>query len=262
MIAYALPLIYTLFVWWFSTGIILYLDRRPRSMHPRIMALTSILAGLALCGISATRNDGTPWGAYAAFTCSVTIWGWQEMAFLMGFITGPRRGPCPPDARGFRRFLAAAQTICHHELALVCCLVAILAISWKGANQVGPETFLVLWIMRLSAKFNLFLGVRNRSEDFLPEHLRYLDSYFKRQSCNALFPISIGLASVVAVIGWMQVFGAQAASVESTRVNFVSALLSLAILEHWFMVVPLPTSGLWKWSMRPPRTSPTEPKPL
>ena len=34
--------------------------------------------------------------------------------------------------------------------------------------------------MRQSAKLNVFLGVRNLSEEFLPQHLHYLQSYFTR----------------------------------------------------------------------------------
>jgi antibiotic biosynthesis monooxygenase (ABM) superfamily enzyme len=29
-----------------------------------------------------------------------------------------------------------------------------------------------------------------------------------------------------------------------------ATLLSLAILEHWFMVLPLSSTALWKWAMR------------
>ncbi len=32
--------------------------------------------------------------------------------------------------------------------------------------------------MNLSARLNLFLGVRNLHAEFLPEHLRYLGSFF------------------------------------------------------------------------------------
>ncbi|WP_184415017.1 DUF3623 family protein, partial [Rhodocyclus tenuis] len=35
----------------------------------------------------------------------------------------------------------------------------------------------------------------------------------------------------------------------------VSTLLVLAILEHWFMVVPLNGAKLWLWSLQPERRS-------
>jgi putative photosynthetic complex assembly protein 2 len=44
----------------------------------------------------------------------------------------------------------------------------------RQPNQVGTGTFAVLWVMRISAKLNLFLGVRNLSEELLPPHLAYL----------------------------------------------------------------------------------------
>ena len=62
---------------------------------------------------------------------------------------------------------------------------------WGGANQTGWWTYIVLWSMRLSAKLNLFLGVHNLSESFLPTHLRYLQTYFTRRACNWLMPFSV-----------------------------------------------------------------------
>lgn len=253
--AYATPMLFTLFVWWFSTGLILYLDKLPRATHRRSLAGASALLAAALLGLFATRNDTSVAGAYGAFLCSVLVWGWQEMAFLMGLITGPRREPCPAGCSEGRRLVAAAQTVLYHELALALSAGTILALTWGGANQVGLWTFSVLWVMRLSAKLNLFLGVRNRSEDFLPEHLRYLETFFKRQSINLLFPVSVAAASIAAVLGWDWVFAHDPGRFESVQVNLVSSLLTLGILEHWFMVVPLPASALWQWMVpsTPPR---------
>lgn len=51
--------------------------------------------------------------------------------------------------------------------------------------------------MRTSAKVNLFLGARNLSEEFLPPHLRYMESFFRRRAVNLLFPVSVTVASLV-----------------------------------------------------------------
>ena len=32
--------------------------------------------------------------------------------------------------------------------------------------------------------------------------------------------------------------------------TFVGTLLTLAILEHWFLVLPLPADALWSWGLR------------
>jgi putative photosynthetic complex assembly protein 2 len=36
----------------------------------------------------------------------------------------------------------------------------------------------------------------------------------------------------------------------ATSLCLVAVLLSLAVLEHLFMVMPIPTGWLWKWGMR------------
>ena len=48
------------------------------------------------------------------------------MSFLMGYVTGPRRSPCPDDAQGWRRFGLALQTVLYHELA-----IAVAAPAWS-----------------------------------------------------------------------------------------------------------------------------------
>jgi len=96
----------------------------------------------------------------------------------------------------------------------------------------------------------VFLGVRNLSEEFLPDHLKYLTSYFTRRNMNLFFPVSMG-ASVV-VLGFL-IEGMMASGVhayETTAHAFIATLIGLAILEHVFMVMPLPLTPLWGWSLR------------
>ncbi len=38
--------------------------------------------------------------------------------------------------------------------------------------------------------------------------------------------------------------------IAATSLCLVAVLLSLAVLEHLFMVMPIPTGWLWKWGMR------------
>ena len=83
------------------------------------------------------------------------IWGWHEMSFLLGFVTGSRREACAGGCRGWRHFWHATQAILHHELAIAATAVVMVALTWGGANQVGLWTFLVLWVMR-SARSSTF----------------------------------------------------------------------------------------------------------
>jgi putative photosynthetic complex assembly protein 2 len=103
--------------------------------------------------------------------------------------------------------------------------------------------------MRLSAKLNLFLGVANTGSQFLPPHLAYLESFFNKRRMNLLFPISI-LGSTVALVVVVQKLWAVEDPFQVTGYALTCTLLALAILEHWFMVLPIPTEKLWDWGTR------------
>lgn len=251
----ALAMIYTVFLWWFSTGAILWLDRLPRGTYRWSLAFASVLALAAIYGLVASRGDATPAGAVCAFTCALGVWGWHETSFLMGLITGPRTTRCPPEAKGWRRFTLAAATLIYHEAALVLTAGAILALSWGAANTVGLWTFTVLLAARLSAKFNIFLGVPNFTEEFFPDHLRYLTSYLRKGPTNALFPISIAAGVALAAALGRLALDPTAGAFAMTAAALIFALTALALLEHAFMVLPVPDAALWRWA------APAGPKP-
>jgi putative photosynthetic complex assembly protein 2 len=246
---------FTLWAWWFSTGVILYLD----GLHPRTfvrsLRVATLLLGAALWGLVYTRGDTTVAGAYMAFGCALLVWAWQELAFLLGVVTGPRKTACPPDARGWRRFVLAVQAVLYHEFALLVLAIAVLACVGDGANRVGVWTYLSLWAMRQSAKLNVFLGVRNLGESFLPAHLAYLSSYFRRRRLNALFPVSVALASAAAAAVWWHLLTGSAGPHERAALALTGTLLALGALEHWLLVLPLPTDALWRWGMRSHRVA-------
>ena len=264
LLQYGLPIVFVLFVWWFSTGAILYLDGLPRTTFKFTLAGSTVVLFGALAGLRVSSTDMSLAGAYCAFTCAVLVWGWQEVAFLLGYVTGSRRTPCPAHASGWKRVGYALQVVAHHELALLVLAIAVFAATQDGANQTGPWTYLVLWIMRQSAKLNVFLGVRNLNESFLPPHLKYLETYFSRRPMNALFPWSVTLSTVFAVGAWQAALAAAGDAAAVARMTFPATMLALAILEHWFLVVPLPTEALWKWGLLSRKTAepPIEPTKL
>ncbi len=244
-----LPVLFTLFVWWFSTGAILYLDGLPRSTFGFSLAGATILLGLAFYFLVETSHESGAFAQYSAFTCALVVWGWLEMAFLMGFIVGPRTTACPPLSVGWRRASFAIGAILYHELALLAAGAAIAVLTSGAINQLAFWTFAVLWISRASSKLNLFFGVRNFSEEFLPEHLRYLQTYFTRRPMNLLFPVSVSAGSVAAALLWKKAFD-NAADIQSTvGFSFLATLLTLAMLEHWFLVLPINFGALWDWSL-------------
>lgn len=244
-----LPALFTVLAWWIGTGVILWLNRLPRHTYRITFTVASWLAILAFWGLAASRDVATEAGAYCAFSCALLIWAWQEIAFLLGYVTGPRRIDLPPGARGWRRLGFALQVVLHHELALLVLAGGVFLVTAGGSNRVGLCTYLIFWVMRQSAKLNIFLGVRNLSESFLPAHLRYLPTYFQRKPINPLFPVVVTLATALAVAGWDFAWTHRSGEFQPVAAALASMLLSLAILEHWFMVLPIPFERLWQWGL-------------
>ncbi len=242
--------VYTLFVWWFSTGVILYLNGLPRHTFKWTMGGATVVLVAALYALKLTSQVAEVWAAYCAFTSAVLVWAWQEIGFLLGYVTGTRKTDCPENARGWKKFGFAAETVLHHELALVGLGAAVWWMTKDGVNQIGFWTYLTLWVMRQSAKLNVYFGVRNLNEDFLPQHLKYLQTYFTRKSMNIFLPISVVAAMLVVVPMWQAVGAATLGSFEAAGLTLVAMLFSLAILEHFFLVIPLPFEALWKWGLR------------
>ncbi len=261
VVVIASAVVYTVFLWWFSTGAILWLDRLPRRTFRWSLCVATVVAGASIYGVVASRLTTTPAGALCAFSCALGAWGWHEVSFLMGLVTGPRTTRCPPDATGWRRFTLATCTLIYHEAALVLTAAAVMAITWGAPNQVALWTFLILLISRLSAKLNIFLGVPNFTEEFFPDHLRYLTSYLRKSPTNALFPLSISAGSALAgALAWLAL-DPDASLFAVAGASLLFTLTALALLEHAFMVLPLPDAALWRWAA-PASPKPNAPSPL
>ena len=104
--------------------------------------------------------------------------------------------------------------------------------------------------MRTSAKLNLFFGVRNLSEEFLPAHLTYMGSYFRRRPMNAFLPVSIILSTVALVLIGLRAMNIETSTADTIGSILVGSMLAMAILEHFLLVLPLPSTALWRWAMR------------
>jgi putative photosynthetic complex assembly protein 2 len=210
------------------------------------MGATGVMLA-SIVTIVATRSDTTTFGAYAAFSAALMVWGWNEVLFLTGLVTGPFRQSCPPNARGWQHFRYASLSILHHEFLIVASGLTITALTYGAQNQVACWTFLVLWAMRLSTKLNIFLGVPNLSEEFLPEHLVYLASFFRRRAMNLLFPVSVTASTAVLVVLIVSTWNPAATDFERAGLALVATLVGLGLLEHWFLVLPIRIADLWAW---------------
>ena len=246
MTTFLAPLGFALVLWWAATGVIVYLDGLDRRTHRWTMLGATVVGLAGLATLAATRDVASSGAAYLAFAATIAVWAWVEVAFLLGYVTGPRRAPCPPGASGWRRAWLAFGTIAHHEAALLAALTSVVAIAWGAPNPTGAWTFAVLYALRQSAKLNLFFGVRNLSEAFLPPELRYLATYFRRRRMNPLWPVSVSLTCAAV---WPFAVGADGDAFAAASHGLVAALLALGVVEHLLLVVPLSPERLWRWGL-------------
>ncbi|WP_293573268.1 putative photosynthetic complex assembly protein PuhE [Phaeobacter sp.] len=247
-------------LWWASTGLILrgiaVMDQR-RDIAPGVVCVASLpLLGLGALLMSAAQALPTTTGDYAGFVGALAIWGWIEISFLTGVITGPRPFPCPAGISHWERFWRGFGTIAYHEAALVLGLVAVIYAHTDATNPTGLWVYALLFAARISAKLNLFLGVPHVHSDFLPRALAHMPSHFRRQRINALFPVS------AALLGWVAIaFALRATASSDPRDGLIAALAGLALLEHVLLVLPLPDDKLWRWMLPAPKEE-KSPKPF
>lgn len=243
------PLLFALLMWFIGTAAVVWLDSRPRATFRTSLTLAGVVALGALALVWIHADDPTPAGAYVGFASAIVIWGWHEMSFLMGEVAGPNRAPCPPDLAGWGRFKAATATVIHHELAIAATLIALVAITWGEPNQTAPLTFALLFALRLSAKFNLFLGIPNLSDEVFPEHLAYLKSYFRTRAVNPLFPVSVLGGGALAAWAWTAAEAAPAGSGAAAGGTLIAGLAVLGVVEHLFLVLPLRDGKMFRWAV-------------
>ena len=248
--------LYAIALWWISTGAVLYLVNLPaRTVRFSLIGATLILLA-SLWGLAVAARLPTVAGAYLGFTCGLLIWAWHEISFLTGVVTGPRTRGSDRRCGGWRHFVHASLALLYHELAILATFAVVAALSWGQPNPVGLWTFAALWGMRLSAKLNVFLGVRSLAEDWLPERLGYLKTYFRKRNMNPLFPVSIVVS--VGLLIFMVERASRLAGVDGaglTGAALLAALLALAVLEHLLLMMPIADPGLWQWAN--PRPSPS-----
>lgn len=241
-----------LFMWWFSTGLILWrvrvADNGGALQHALSVVLGLPLLFVGVYAFHASLPDGSATGTYLAFLAALAIWGWIELAFLSGIITGPNHAVCPDDASNRDRFLRAVGTIAWHESLLIGALLAMGAATLDAVNPFAFATFALLFGARISAKLNLFFGVPRINTQFLPRPLAHLPSHFRLSRMTPFFPVSVSLLTITSALLLERAVNAATAGA-GVGFALLTCLSLLAVLEHWFMVLPLPDEKLWRWML-------------
>ncbi|MEO0485401.1 MAG: putative photosynthetic complex assembly protein PuhE [Pseudomonadota bacterium] len=247
-----------LMAWWIGTGVILLAVRRADLAGPRAQ-LSLVFWGLpflafGLVGVAVAAQDASLWGLYGGFFAALALWGWIELSFMSGVITGPNRGPLRAGAEGAERLWAAWWAVAWHELLLLAALIYVIWAGTGAVNAMAPWTFGILYGARVLAKLNLFLGVPGINLEAVPRTLAHIPSYFRQGDPSWLFPLTIIILSIATAL-WVSRLAAAASMEEVVTFGLLSALTGLALIEHWMMLLPLADTKLWRWLM-PDRDDP------
>jgi putative photosynthetic complex assembly protein 2 len=228
---------YVVVLWGVSTAVIFYLDSLPPSTFRWSMAAASLLLLLCAAVIVILRDETSTLAIAASFAAGLLAWGWTEMALYMGFITGPRKQRCADGCSGVKHFGHAIGANLWHELVVI----LFAGLIWWSGNTTALWCFVMLWLMHLSARLNVFLGVRNISVEFVPDHMDVLKGFLRRRRMNALFPFSVfALAALTVHLALLP---------QTVSITMAATLAAIGLLEHILLMLPLPIEKLWHWSL-------------
>ncbi len=239
-------IIFVVVMWSVSTAVIVFLDSlAPRTFKFSMAAATLILV---ICGVVMVqlRDDDSTLAIATSFAAGMLAWGWTEMALYMGYLTGPRKQRCAEGCSGVHHFGHAIAANLWHELAVIVLAIAI----YLGSNDVAFWCFSMLWLMHLSARLNVFLGVRNVSAELVPDHMDVLKGFLRRRRMNPLFPFSC--VALVALCAFL------IALPQTFEITMAATLAVIGLLEHVLLMLPLPTEKMWTWTLSQ-KTNPVSP---
>jgi putative photosynthetic complex assembly protein 2 len=242
------PVAFVVLAWWLGTGLVFLFERATRGRPTAALAGIVAFTAISLAGIARASMNAKAAGAYLGFGSSIVLWGALELSFLTGLATGPRRRPCTQQCPGWRHFVHAVQALLYHELALVAAFGTVLAIGWNHPNPTAAWSFGLLWVMRQSAKLNLFLGVRNPAVELLPRQLEHLRCYFGSRRVTPMLPVSVGAAVFADILLLDRALAPAATHADRVAGLMLATLLALAILEHLMLVLPVRADVLWIWA--------------
>ncbi|MEZ4638187.1 MAG: DUF3623 family protein [Caldilineaceae bacterium] len=197
LIQWAVPLLFVLFLWWFSSGLIMMLYGRSQRTIRWGFGAATVLAILSIGGLVATRHSQDPFSVYLAFACGTVLWGWLIASYYLGFITGPIPSLSANDPkvqrwsqlRGWSRFFTALRTCLYHEVASLAVILLVAVLTWSYPNRWGLWTLLSLLIMH-SSWLNVFSGRAELPWSSCRPICAIWGALLVRRNINWLFPFS------------------------------------------------------------------------
>lgn len=233
--------------WWLATGLVIAAQRD----LPTRVAAAAVAGALAILGavlVARSRADATPAGARRALAGAGLLWTWVAVSLYAGWLVGPApRLPAPETPRLLAAY-EAVRALAWHEAGSLAVLVLAWVLTRGGPNRAALHVLLAFWGTTQLAKLNVFLGVANPGERFLPEWLRFVEAFFGPRANSPLLAVSI--AALAAAAWWC---GRRAARAEDPFARWsgamVACMLALGALEHAFLGVAWETP-LWDVFLR------------
>lgn len=232
-------------------------DHRGGDAHMMAILGGLPLLALGVASIAASLQNLNQFSVYLGFLGALAVWGWGELAFLTGVISGPMKEDCPNGPSEQSQFGRAFATVAHHEILLLMGLLGLVVTSAGADNRMALATYSILFLARISAKLNLYFGVPRINTEFVPGRLAHLKTYFRKSPATLAFPIAITVLTALLAVCIERLITAEAI-VTQTGFALLTALAALALLEHWLMVIPLPDAKLWRWMLPAPKTITTK----
>jgi putative photosynthetic complex assembly protein 2 len=223
--------------WWLATGLILAMQRTPVIENASLF-VACVLGVYGAWLVRDARMATDAAGARRSMLGGALIWGWVAATFYGGWIVGP--GPVAPvtgSAPSFTLALQALAAMSHHEVAGVGSILVAWALCRGAPNRVGLHVLVVFWALHQIARLNVFLGVVNPAERFLPEPLQWLREFFGPAQNSPLLFVSITLLAVLAVLAARAARRAPG-SAAAHGLAIVALLLALGSFEHLLLAVP------------------------
>lgn len=233
--------------WWLLTGLALLLVHQPPKVAHYGFIIHSIFTLATWLCVPLNVASTSPIAVAGGFLLGLIIWGWLELSYLLGYVSGPNHTVYRGGPSTWRRFKGALATTIYHEATVVASVALLATISVNQPNQTAFYTVTVLCLMRWSAKLNLFFGVRAFNDRWLPEHLHYLSSYLRIGKSSLLLPASAALGFFITFKIYEH---AGQSSMPSYQLSLylVASLMLLASIEHIFLLFPVNEAALWRWA--------------
>jgi putative photosynthetic complex assembly protein 2 len=206
-----------------------------------------LLALVALGIVFVLRDTTTVFSALVSFAAAIFLWGCLEVAHFSGLLVGPRTQSCPTNVSQWVRFRCALSAMFYREVAVVLVGVTLFVITHGWENKLAFYTYAVLGIMRISTELNIFFGVSNFPEHWLPNRLRYLSSYKGPRKISHMFVMSFGAGLLTCAWLFLNIPLASDEMYGYVGHILICTLMVLALIEHVMLVSPLNFDGLWSW---------------